>query len=367
MIDNLNKRLSVCSNDFERHYGAESGKNTMETRLNAFGGSNQWIRMREDKLRVLRKALLYSYQAAIVSKYNPTLQETEEYQFRSLINHDKLKVDYEDKIISIPFQEKPINGDKVVETNFHNGTVFKWIHGNKEEWTPDTYWIVLTQYSDETAYFRGQIRRADSEIIVVDEDGNEHIYRGWITGPNETDIIWNIKSGIVWNDMNYHKQLYISKDETTEAFFERFDRVMIDGKPWEVQAWNGNYGAKSGNKDTGILRVALKETYTDTRDIIAAAVDSTPQDQEQPIGYTDPRISGQTTVYPFDTITYKLESVKDLTKSWKISNPSLAKIKSISEDNSEATIEVLSRFSNSKGFDISYGDELFLHVVIGSL
>lgn len=366
MKDNLSKRLSVYSNDFEKKSGAVTGKNTMETRLNAFGGSNQWIRMREDKLRVLKKALLYSYQAAIVAKYDPVTQTTEDNQFRSLINHDKLKVDYEDKIISIPFQDKPINSNEIVETNFHNGTVFKWIHGNKEEWTPDTYWIVLTQYSEETAYFRGQIRRADSEIIVVDDDGNEHIYRGWITGPNETDIVWNIKSGIVWNDMNYHKQLYISKDETTQAFFKRFDRVTIDGKPWEVQAWNGNYGASSGNKDTGILRVALKETYTDTRDIIAAAAEQVEETQTD-VAYTDARISGQTIVYPFDTVTYKLQNVKDLTKSWSISNSSLAKIKSISEDNSEITIEVITRFSNSKGFDISYGEDFTFHVTIGSL
>ena len=366
MRDNLNKRLSVYSNDFEKHGGTESGKNSMETRLNALGGSNQWIRMREDKLRGLKKALLYSYQAAIVSKYNPTLQQVEINQFRSLINHDKLKVDYEDKIISIPFQEKPINGTEVVQTNFHNGTVFKWLHGNKEEWTPDTYWIVLTQYSDETAYFRGQIRRADSEIVIVDEDGNEHIYRGWITGPNETDIVWNVKKGIIWNDMNYHKQLYISKDETTQAFFKRFDRVIIDGEPWEIQAWNGNYGAKSGNKDTGILRVALKETYSDTKEIIAAAIDEVEQTQPEET-YGDPRLVGQETVYPFDTITYKLENVKDLTKTWKISNSSLAKIKKVSEDNSEITVEVLSRFSNSKGFDVSYGEDLSIHVVIGSL
>ena len=366
MKENLNKRLNVYSNDFEKKGGAETGKNTMETRINAFGGSNQWIRMREDKLRGLKKALLYSYQAAIVAKYDPISQTVESNQFRSLINHDKLKVDYEDKIISIPFQDKPINNNEVVETNFHNGTVFKWLHGNKEEWTPDTFWIVLTQYSDETAYFRGQIRRADSEIIVVDEDGNEHKYRGWITGPNETDIVWNIKRGIVWNDMNYHKELYISKDETTEAFFKRFDRVTIDGKPWEIQAWNGNYGASSGNKDTGILRVALKETYNDTKDIIAAAVEQ-PEEVQVKETYTDPRIFGQTIVYPFDTITYKLQGVKDFTKFWNLSNTSLAKIKSVSEDNSEITVEVLSRFSNSKGFDISYGEDLSLHVVIGSL
>ena len=175
---------------------------------------DQWTRMREDKLRGLRKALYYSYQAAICQPYNAgdeaivkaivaiitsiqdkvaltdnqiaTLEALEEQYtelaligrkfghessqyvsalndviadkegsyFRCLINHDKLKVDYEDKIISIPYIENTVSIDPVkdnddwVETNFHNGTVFKWIHGNKEEWVPDTYWIVYMQYSE---------------------------------------------------------------------------------------------------------------------------------------------------------------------------------------------------------------------------
>ena len=158
---------------------------------------DQWTRMREDKLRGLKKALYYSYQAAICQPYNASddalikaivaiitsiqdqieltenqlatldalesqyeelaaasaefgrtsaeyiaalnniISDKEGNYFRCLINHDKLKVDYEDKIISIPFIENTVSIDPVqdnddwVETNFHNGTVFKWIHGNK--------------------------------------------------------------------------------------------------------------------------------------------------------------------------------------------------------------------------------------------
>jgi len=48
------------------------------------------------------------------------------------------------------------------------------------------------QYSEETAYFRGEIRKADEEIeiIIIDDEGNESskVYRGWMTGPNETTV-----------------------------------------------------------------------------------------------------------------------------------------------------------------------------------
>jgi len=94
-------------------------------------------------------------------------------------------------------------------------------------------------------------------------------YRGWMTGPNETTALWNTKKNVTWNDMNYTKLLYITKDEDTLAFFQRFDRIVINGKPWEVQAYNESYSVSKGAEaDTGIIRVALKETYTGTDQFI---------------------------------------------------------------------------------------------------
>jgi len=135
------------------------------------------------------------------------------------------------------------------------------------------------QYSEETAYFRAEIRKADEEIeiVVIDAEGNESTvsYRGWMTGPNETTALWNTKRGVIWNDMNYTKLLYITKDEDTLAYFQRFDRIIINGKPWEVQAYNENYStSKTGDFSSGIIRVALKETYTSTEQFIKQQKDA---------------------------------------------------------------------------------------------
>ncbi|MBR3673893.1 MAG: hypothetical protein IKN65_06415 [Clostridia bacterium] len=90
-----------------------------------------------------------------------------------------------------------------------------------------------------------------------------------MTGPNETTAMWNVKKDLVWNDLNYTKLLYITKDEDTLAFFQRFDRIIINGKPWEVQAYNESYStSKSAGTDSGIIRVALKEAYTSTNQFI---------------------------------------------------------------------------------------------------
>ena len=408
----------------DNHFGLKR----MQARLNAYGGTAQQVRMREDKLRSLKKALLYSYQSAVVQKYNVenenkviilnkiinALQNNQELEedlnllleeiqqghfflnndryslnyirslkdikqqliseepcFRCLINHDKLKVAYQDKIISIPFELPPIGSEDPIETGFHNGTVFKWVHGNKEEWTPDTYWIVYMQYSEETAYFRAEIRKADEQIqiVMIDDQGNENtsVYRGWMTGPNETEIVWNVKKGVVWNDMNYTKMLYITKDENTLAFFKRFDRVIINGKPWEIQAYNENYSTNKTIKgDTGIIRVALKETYTSTDQFVAETLENAATPVEESTG-VEPYIDGPTTASPYDIIKFKAYNFSE-PQEWIISNPSIAKIIKRNEDNTQIQIEILTGRSNA-GFTLNYGsdDQTRIDVKIKSL
>ena len=78
-----------------------SGLDNLNTRLRYYGG-NQQGRMNADKLKGLRKALLYSYQA--VTLIMPLREgEDEPRKFRALINPDKTKNDYDQKIVSIPF------------------------------------------------------------------------------------------------------------------------------------------------------------------------------------------------------------------------------------------------------------------------
>ena len=404
----------------EKYYD-DSSLDKMKSRLDVFGGIDQWTRMRQDKLRSLKKALLASYQKAVVQKYDvkkdslanslitiitllqdkqelsvnqntildnlnedyPVLEtlerDSKEYitkledivdsltnaepLFKCLINHDKLKVDYEDKIISIPFQQAPIGSKEVVETNFHNGTVFKWVHGNKEQWTPDTYWIVYMQYSEETAYFRAEIRKADEEIeiIVIDDEGNESAvsYRGWMTGPNETTALWNVKKGVVWNDMNYTKLLYITKDEDTLAYFQRFDRIIINGKPWEVQAYNENYStSKTGDFSSGIIRVALKETYTSSdqfiKEIAAADAAQIQAEAAYDAEHTQPRLDGPTAAHPYDILIYKAKNYQQ-PQDWYISDTSLVKVLDYNQDTLK--LQVISRKANKEGFIIRYGED----------
>ena len=262
---------------------------TMKERINYNGGKEQESRMNVDKLRTLKKALLYSYQAA-------TARLTDGREFRCLINPDKLKTRYDEKIISIPFFDIQLNPELKESKKFQKtskgeeeigmkpGDVFTWKENN-------TDWLVYLRRYEETAYFRAEIRKCDYEIEV-----NDKKYKVYIGGPDESAIIWNKVKKIEWNDLNYSLTMYITKDKNTEAFFHRFTKVEINERPWEVQA------VDSINQD-GIIIVALKETYENS---VEKAVEKEKVDIY--VDLTQPYIKGPGTVYPYDVVTYYIKN-----------------------------------------------------------
>jgi len=128
--------------------------------------------MVKDKRKSLDKATLYSYQAARVKKVQDKndLSVIDGELCRALINPDKNKFDYDNKILSIGF-----------EHGFEVGDVFSWDRTN-------SYWLITLQDLDEIAYFRGEIRRCDYQINWLDENGKEQKSFASIRGPVETKI-----------------------------------------------------------------------------------------------------------------------------------------------------------------------------------
>lgn len=308
---------------------------TLSTRLNYAGGKKADDRMQNDKLRTLKKALLYSYQAETA-----ILEDGRE--FRCLINPDKLKNDYDNKILSIPYYDICLNSDfldiptSLAEepTNIKVGDVFTW----KEN---GTKWIVYLQFLEESAYFRAEIRLCSNEIEI-----NGKRYWAYVRGPVETTIRWNQKSNIVWNDINYSKILYIGENETTKQL-SRFDVIKVDGENYQVQVVN---------KDTasdGILVVYLKEYFTNTIE-----EENPPQEFEK----IESEIQGETEVYPYDIKTYTIDSFGG---SWSISNKN-AKI--LTSSDSQVKIEIIA--GRACTFDLIYSvgsSDYILPITVKSL
>jgi hypothetical protein len=98
--------------------------------------------------------LLYSYQAATAVLSNNQ-------EFRCLINPDKNKPAYDNKILSIPYKDICLNNprmgktsDGIVSIDIKTGDVFTWKETN-------THWLVYLEILEEDAYFRSEIRRCD--------------------------------------------------------------------------------------------------------------------------------------------------------------------------------------------------------------
>lgn len=346
-----------------------SGLDNLKTRLNYSGGSNQEGRMNIDKLKSLKKALLYSYQAV-------TAILADGREFRCLINPDKLKKSYDDKIISIPFKdiclgkvefdideytnekimrEIPalINGktsDNEEEIGLKPGDVFTWKENQSD-------WIVYLQNLEETAYFRAEIRRCRYEVEI-----NKNKYKVYICGPSQSSIVWHTKSsqkgvGVSWNDLNYDVEMYITKNQETEEFCYRFGIIKIEGKPYEIQAVDSL-------SLEGVIAVALKEYYQNSvEDLIQ---EKREQEEENKIPEEkDVYIIGDEIVYPYDIKQYEISTEVENGK-WEI-NSSKAKI--INQNNKNVTVEIT---TGKKGnFDLIYTieneDNIVLHVTIASL
>lgn len=226
----------------------------LNKRLNYQGG-NQQGRFQKDKLNGLKKALLYSYQAETISfQY-----EDKEYQFRALINPDKNKGDYDNKILSIPYEDIQLNADRIgtttqgtVSTILKPGMTFKWVTTHGEE----SHWLIWLQYLQEDSYFRAEIRKCQQKVEV-----NGKQYWVYIRGPVETSITWNQKAATEWNDLNHSLVMYITKNKDTLDYFHRFQKIKISRddiidkpKTWQVVAQNPYYG-------DGIIVVYLDEDF----------------------------------------------------------------------------------------------------------
>lgn len=193
------------------------GIQNMKRRLEVAGGTTQQDRMIHDKRVTLDRALIYSYQGANIHILGKMEEDT---HIRCLINPDKLKMDYDDKILSIPF-----------ETNIDAGDVFEWCGTG-------SYWLVYLQDLDELAYFRSEIRRCRYEIQYKDENDQRHSTWAAIRGPVETKINYIQKHQISVDRPNYSLHILMPGTEDNINYFKRYSKFYIKDSDvcWRVEA-----------------------------------------------------------------------------------------------------------------------------------
>lgn len=281
-----------------------SALDNLRKRLEFEGGIEQEQRMNKAKLSSLKRALVYSYQAQ-------TAILTDGREFKCLINHDRLKEDYDDKIISIPYEDRCLNpgefrgiiaDSEIKKIGMKVGDTFTWKETNSK-------WIVIQEILEENAYFRGTIRRAKDEVII---DGKS--YPAYIKRARYGDL-WHTKEDISWSEMGYEVIMYVTADPVTRQFFHRFQKVKIKDRLWEVNMVD-DMTSKT------MLLVFMKETFTNNfYDHDNTNGGNSTENNQTPQG---PHISGEDFGFPYDKLEFTIVGTDG--GEWSVSDNKKAKI-----------------------------------------
>ena len=252
------------------------GIRNMANRLNYHGGFNQQDRMIAGKEWSLGFALKYSYQAAKIKRI------AEKENIPALINPNKLKQDYDDKILSVG-----------LEYGFKPGDVFEWANTG-------TKWLIYLQDLTELAYFRGDIRKCSYEVSWKDE--NEEIQTTYlaIRGPVETRINYIQKEGISVDLPNLSLNMLMPKNEATLKYFKRYAKFYLKGLAagdvntcWRVEATDSI--SMPGILEINAVEYYSNETVDDTKNGIVDGLVVEPVKPEKSLidgeGFIKPKIS----------------------------------------------------------------------------
>lgn len=271
------------NNNFKPDYNQQSiaGINALAKYLYAAGGPAQQSRMITDKRKTLDRVIKYSYQGAFIQRIGEKTKPAP-----ALINPNKLKQDYDDKILSIGF-----------EYNFQPGDIFEWCQTG-------TYWLIYLQDLTELAYFRGDIRKCSYQIVWIDEQNEEHKTYAAIRGPVETKINYIQKHTISLDEPNYSLNILMPLTDESLNYFKRYNKFYLqnDNKKvcWRVEAvdWIST---------PGILEITAVEYYANKSEddienglvgaLIAKKIDPNEGDLTQ-------IISGETFIKPKKEYSY---------------------------------------------------------------
>ena len=132
-----------------------------------------------------------------------------EHAVRALINPNKIKQDYDDKVISIKY-----------DYNFKVGDIFEWVGTN-------TYWLIYLQDLTELAYFRGDVRRCNYEVSWEDENGETQSSYISLKGPQETRIENSQKHKISIDSPNHSLEILLPRNKSTVDYFKRYSKFYL--------------------------------------------------------------------------------------------------------------------------------------------
>ena len=310
-----------------------SGRDNLKSRLDTQGGPAQQERMILNKKRSLQKALLYSYQGADILKWG----DSKATPVRALINPNKLKQDYDDKIVSVEYDH-----------GFKPGDIFEWVGMG-------TRWLIYLQDLTELAYFRGDIRRCSYKIAWEDDNKVYHETYAAVKGPVETKINFIQKGGISVDNPNLSLNLLMPLTDETLEYFTRYSKFYlqtdsgIDIKKicWRVEAidWIST---------PGILEVVAVEYYSNEHedDLSNGIVGGLIVEEENPNSpEVEATIIGQAFIKPKFEYTFKYTGTEPAV--WSYTSPYPIKMEEFVDADGASCVNVTWVQSYKGQFDLT--------------
>lgn len=304
-----------------------TGLDLMASRLAGRGGPPQQNRMVKDKRWSLDHATKYSYQAAKIRHTGAADEE----QAPALMNPDKVKQNYDDKIVSVGW-----------EYRYKPGDVFDWVYTG-------TKWIIYLQDLTELAYFRGEVRRCNYKVSWRNKEGQEFTQYLAVRGPVETKINYIQKNGISIDEPNHSLDILLTKTPEALEYFQRYAKFYLQG----IEDHNKNTCWRVEATDTismpGIIEINAVEYYANKdRDdgkivdaLVAKPID--PNTEE-----TNTLISGETFIKPRHEYKYFYRGNE--TATWTLDRKCPVKMK---VSNKQVTLIWDSSYSGQ--FTLKYG------------
>lgn len=290
------------------------------------GITGQQDRMIRDKRKTLSRALLYSYQSAKVKKLyddNDTIDR------RALINPNKVKQDYDEKIISIGY-----------ESNYKVGDIFQWLGTN-------TYWLIYLQDLTELAYFRGNIRRCSYEIAWEDENKEYHRTYVAVRGPVETKINYIQKHEISVDIPNHSLNILLPYNEANVKFSQRYNKFYLQDDPnqtcWRIEATD--LYSTPGIIEINAIEYYANETEDDIEKGIVKGKLEPVKDPNEPTN----EIKGETFIKP--KVVYEYEYAGNGIGEWLWDKKLPLTVRT-----KEGKLKLRWETTYSGQFDIQYGD-----------
>ena len=329
--------------------------NNMRHRLDYNGGTAQQSRMIEDKLKSLKKALLYSYQAGTMVIDNPDEDsELETLEFRCLMNPDKRTLNADKMMLSVPFKDLCLNSPMVsvardgeIENPVKCGSVFLW----KDT---QTRWIVTLQYIEEYAYFRADVRKCFNFPLEI--DGKSYYFAS--VGEEEETLEWRRKTRDEWNKLNYTRTLYIERNAETLDYFKRFAIVKLPNIKGELESWEVQ--ATSPNSVDDILIVYVKEYFENPYEELSEKQQAEKQEEYKENEYF--------VVKAYDSLKFTTDYIENA--EWTIENKTAGLAINIDDaiiHDTQTTVYLQLMNSKTGEFDVCYNNEVIRHVVVESL